>query len=139
LENQENNLTSLSMVELDDLSHQLLEKFLDVKNYTPKERRDIMQQYNKIAEVINKNAGFKRVIILTPSTRIVMKNTEAQVSKGDRVLIQPKKELFTPEVPVTKQIIILYKNGKTNKEIIAMGFNKSTVARQISEYKKQNK
>jgi len=127
------------MVELDDLSHQLLEKFLDVKNYTPKERRDIMQQYNKIAEVINKNAGFKRVIILTPSTRIVMKNTEAQVSKGDRVLIQPKKELFTPEVPVTKQIIILYKNGKTNKEIIAMGFNKSTVARQISEYKKQNK
>lgn len=42
-------------------------------------------------------------------------------------------------LPITKQIIVLYKAGKSSKEIVAMGFNKSTVARQISEYKKLQK
>lgn len=37
-----------------------------------------------------------------------------------------------------QQIIALHKAGKSNKEIIEAGYNKSTVARQVSEYKKKN-
>jgi len=35
------------------------------------------------------------------------------------------------------QIIALHKEGKSNREIIEMGYNKSTVNRQVSEYKKR--
>jgi hypothetical protein len=38
---------------------------------------------------------------------------------------------------IIEQILDLHKAGKSNKEIIAAGFNKSTVARQVSEYKKR--
>lgn len=38
---------------------------------------------------------------------------------------------------IIEQILELHKAGKSNKEIIAAGFNKSTVARQVSEYKKR--
>jgi len=35
------------------------------------------------------------------------------------------------------EIVRLHISGKSNKEIIAMGYNKSTVGRQVSEYKKR--
>lgn len=38
---------------------------------------------------------------------------------------------------IIQQILALHKQGLSNKEIIAKGFNKSTVARQVSEYKKR--
>lgn len=38
---------------------------------------------------------------------------------------------------IIEQIIALHKQGLSNKEIIAKGFNKSTVGRQVSEFKKR--
>lgn len=38
-----------------------------------------------------------------------------------------------------KDIIDLHKQGKTNKEIVEMGYNKNTVGRQICLYKKGKK
>lgn len=38
---------------------------------------------------------------------------------------------------ITAQIVALHKQGLSNAEIVAKGFNKSTVARQVGEYKKR--
>lgn len=38
---------------------------------------------------------------------------------------------------IIEQILDLHRAGKTNKEIVALGFNKSTVNRQVGEYKKR--
>lgn len=40
---------------------------------------------------------------------------------------------------IIEQILTLHKAGKTRAEIVAAGFNKSTVARQVGEYEKKNK
>lgn len=40
------------------------------------------------------------------------------------------------EGSIIQQIITLHIAGKTNAEIIALGYNKSTVGRQVGEYKK---
>lgn len=40
---------------------------------------------------------------------------------------------------IIDQILALHKAGKSRAEIVAAGFNKSTVARQVGEYEKKNK
>jgi hypothetical protein len=40
---------------------------------------------------------------------------------------------------IIDQILTLHKAGKSRAEIVAAGFNKSTVARQVGEYEKKNK
>lgn len=53
-------------------------------------------------------------------------------------------EAAAPAVPAEpkvegkiKQILDLHKAGKTNKEIVEMGFNKTTVSIQVARYKKK--
>lgn len=117
------------MVEKDELCDHLWHKyFLPEKPLTSKERKEIMLQYNEVAKEINTIAGFKRVIILTPSTRWFPKKTDRE----DKT----KSQVKAVRGSIIEQIINLFKQGKTNKEIIMMGYNKSTVSRQISEYKK---
>lgn len=55
-----------------------------------------------------------------------------------RVGITSTKQPTAPrEGSIIQQIIALHVAGKSNKEIIALGYNKSTVGRQVSEYKKK--
>ena len=119
------------MTEKDELCEQLWDKyFLPKTPLSNQERKDLMNQYNEVAKEINQLAGFKRVILLTPSTRWIPDKKEEKESKQVATKVTGGS--------IIQQIIALYKEGKSNKEIIAMGYNKSTVARQISEHKKQS-
>jgi hypothetical protein len=58
--------------------------------------------------------------------------------------IQPATSIqgFNPDLGKVQQVIELHKKGFSNQEIIAMGFNKSTVNNQVRNYrlsKMQNK
>lgn len=69
-------------------------------------------------------------------------NSNAQLVRGESSVIKADKPAApapskTGGKSIIEQILELHKAGKSNKEIIAAGFNKSTVARQVSEYKKR--
>ena len=67
------------------------------------------------------------------------KKKEKEVKKEGKQ--KPVKKNDSPPIPrdrgIVAQIIELYKSGKTNKEIVDLGFNRNTVARQVSEFKKR--
>lgn len=114
---------------------EVLKKLWDDYFAAPKAKKGpIMEQYNKLAKEYNQIAGFTCMTIITSSTKDSVKtrpvNTPTIVKDGQPVL-EPKKG------SIIEQILDLHKQGKTNKEIIAMGYNKSTVGRQVSEYKKR--
>lgn len=52
----------------------------------------------------------------------------------------PSKKTATTKKPkgIIEQIIALYEKGKTQKQIVAKGFNKSTVYRQVLVYRQFN-
>jgi hypothetical protein len=71
---------------------------------------------------------------LPESKRPVLEQEPTTKSK----LVEPIESTRKPGA--VAEIINLFKSGKTKAEIIAAGYNKNTVNRQISEYlKKQNK
>lgn len=130
------------------------------------EKRALMAKYNEAAVKMNEITGFSRVIILTPSTLVTKKKqnepaetTETTVhvnkpegkpvpyvsaskSNADKSTSDAAPEKKSPTILKSEpgkidKILALHKEGKTNKEIIAMGYNKSTVGRQVAEYKKR--
>lgn len=116
-----------------------LSELWDAYFQAPKPKKaPIMKEYNLLAEEYNSIAKAKLITILTNQTKDSIKTRPvrepelivAPVAKGGVI---PKKE-----GSVIAQILALHIAGKTNKEIIELGFNKSTVGRQVSEYKKKS-
>jgi len=131
-----------SVAELDDVASHLYELYFKETDKVIK--KQLMELHNKAAERINKAVGWGRIVIISRATKEVIQIEEQpapavgtkQVVKGIELIQGPPVEKAGGKIG---QILDLYKSGKTKKEIIAMGYNKSTVHRQTSEYdKKQN-
>lgn len=149
------------ITDLDDLAQTLwMQYFKPAEPLPPTVKRELRDRYNLVADKINKLSGFNRVIKLTPSTLwIASKSAEDPTSNLKRMPVQPTTgQIKQRSVPapsfkqlakskpvkepgkgggIIDQIIAHHVSGLSNKEIIALGFNKSTVARQVGEYKKR--
>lgn len=71
-------------------------------------------------------------------------NKEAHAEKDYYIKSELPTKVTTTKNPangtgIVAQIIALAEQGKSTQEIIAMGFNKSTVYRQVSEWRKRKK
>lgn len=130
-----------------EMSDKLTELWNDYFAAPKKKKPLIMEEYNKLAEIYNKRRGAKLMLLLTPTTKDsistrpvkepeVVPKHEQNESEDEILQDAPKAEPKTGSI--IDQIIKLHKQGLSNKEIIAKGFNKSTVGRQVSEYKKRN-
>lgn len=141
LEEDEKELSAIEMVD------KLLVLWNDYFAAPKKNKPKLMEEYNKLAQHYNDNTGNKIMVILTDQTKDSIKTRPANVS-----VVSIAEQNYTTDVPknshtntlnplkkegsIIERILALHKAGKTNKEIIAAGFNKSTVGRQVSEYKK---
>lgn len=147
-EEQEQEPTAI--VELDDFIYDLWHQYFEPEKPITKEQRKVIRdKYNRLAKKANDLAGAQRHIILTESTRW-QKDDSKPVPKPviDRSLadtiinsnkqLKPKAQKMGGK-SIIEQIIELHKQGLTNKEIVEKGFNKSTVNRQVCEYKKRSK
>jgi len=128
------------LYELNNICINLWERYFAAPK---KDKAPLMAQYNVCATAYNKKAGWGAMRILDSTMKDTLKNrpvhppvvlsAEEQAKQtAAEVTPKPKKE-----GSIIEQILALHKAGKTNKEIIAAGFNKSTVGRQVSEYKKK--
>ncbi len=144
--------------ELDEMAEKM---WLDYFSRSPaQERKLLMVQYNEVAKKANELANMQRHIILTPSTQWIPDINEEGIVEPPKkrapvVSINKEKQRQEPVAPaattpaaaatklpgaggtIIQQIIALHEKGLSNKEIIEKGFNKSTVARQVSEFKKR--
>jgi hypothetical protein len=109
---------------------------------SPKKNKPaLMEQYNTVAAQYNSIVGFDCMTIINSTTKDSIKTRPTippEIDQQETATPQPqqaKKE--AGGAGIIQQIIEHHKQGLTNKEIIAKGFNKSTVGRQISEYKKK--
>lgn len=148
---------------LDEMAETMwMEYFKPAIPLSPAAKRELRDKYNEVADKINKIAGMGRVIRLTPSTLwIASKSAEGLDSPPKKAPLMPTtgatkqknvhapgfKQLTQSKPPIKEpgkggglieQILNHHRAGLSNKEIIALGFNKSTVARQVGEYKKRN-
>lgn len=137
----------VNVVELDDLAMEIWNYYFRPKEtLASHERKQLMARYNTVAKKRNELSGFKALIFLTPSTRVEFVD-EAKLMRPPGVGAPAKLNFVPPTVSndapkiqggaIIQQIIAHYIAGKSNKEIISLGFNKSTVARQVGEYKKR--
>ncbi len=136
-----------SILELDDLATTLWNHYFRPKELLlAADRKELMARYNAVAKRRNELSGSKILIFLTPSTRLDFVDEAKEIRPPG--VGSPAKTNFVPPVVaenapkiqggnIIQQIIAHYLTGKSNKEIIALGFNKSTVARQVGEYKKR--
>lgn len=134
-----------SVTELDDLASSLFTQYFAPK--TPlisEDRRILMENYNLAAERRNKLSGFNALIKITRSTRIEFKEGDNVPGVGAVPLVKRPVSTIPTNGPVPveggnkiQQILALHDKGLTNAEIIKLGFNKSTVGRQVGEYKKR--
>lgn len=81
----------------------------------------------RFKETGGKPRNRKRTVIITEHA------PKAEAKKGPRKASAPRAAGAAGKCA---EIIALHVAGKTNKEIIELGYNKSTVGRQVSEYKK---
>lgn len=150
------------ITDLDDLANDLwMRYFKPAQPLAPAEKRELRDSYNQVAEAINKASGFSRVIKLTPSTLWIASKegailpakrppgaipTGATPQRSNpapnfKQLAQSKAAPKVTKEPggesIIGQIIAHHKAGLSNKQIIELGFNKSTVGRQVGEYKKR--
>lgn len=120
-----------------------LEKLWNAYFLSPKQKKEPYQKrYNSIAEQYNRQVNFKAMTIINATTKDTAKSSPMQapgvlmpthlVEKRVTAACMPKRE-----GSVIAQILEHHKAGLTNQEIIAKGFNKSTVGRQVCEYKKR--
>lgn len=70
-------------------------------------------------------------------------SSTVKIESLSEIKSRSKKESVTttgePQSPgIIEQILAHHKAGKSNKEIVKLGFNKSTVYRQVGEFKKKN-
>lgn len=129
-----------SATELSDLCATLWVNYFSEKNKAAK--KEFKEKYNEAAAAYNKQVGREDMALITANTK------QAPEPPAEEEEPKPKAKAASakaPAVAVTTggnkiaQIIAHHKAGKSNKEIIALGFNKSTVNRQVGEYKKANK
>lgn len=122
-----------------DLAEELI-RLWELYFATPSTKKELKEEYQKNynlgAESYNKRIGFAAMSIISKTTKDTVRNHPKKLNElplGDKdESLKPKRE-----GSVIQQIIQLHESGKTNKEIIALGFNKSTVGRQVSEFKKR--
>ena len=100
-----------------------------------KDKAPIMVEYNDMADEYNTVAKFKCMTTINASTKDSVKTKPVL----EPLMVECEQVKKEPGGDKIKQILELHKAGKTNAEIVAAGFNKSTVARQVSEYKKRTK
>jgi hypothetical protein len=69
-------------------------------------------------------------------TTVTKKTKVKKATKGKKA---PAKKLKkkSGERGIIEQIIDLHKTGKTNKDIIDMGYSKSTVGQQVAKFKRE--
>lgn len=123
------------------------------KELTNAQKKDIRDVYNRAAKVCNKIAGKDIMQIITPSTKWIPKHTDEDeivlrktvaipqaTTRGNSYQTGMPKAQKQPGKggSIIEQILALHQQGLSNKDIIAKGFNKSTVNRQVSEFKKRN-
>lgn len=144
------------------------EFFVPLVPNTPQKKREILELYNTAVKQLNKLAGFTRHINITSSTRWIPNPSESGPDYQKKIFVEikqftpvttvakvvnMKKEIVKPSnaAPaaavskkagpggsIIEQILAHHVSGLSNKEIIALGFNKSTVGRQVGEFKKRN-
>lgn len=130
---QYENIKDLSLDEIAQETAQLWQDYFRA----PKSKKDpIQKDYNLLAEEYNRRVNRKDLIIITSTTKDNAKYDPSYICGSEVVKTTETKVKEFGEGTIIGQIIALHKGGKTNKEIIALGFNKSTVGRQVSEYKK---
>lgn len=147
----------LFQMDLTDSADQLWE---EIAVESDKNRRSgLIRIYNKVANECNRVFGREYIVIITSSTKVISaKDSEEEVeikaAEKGKTAIKPS-EIGSPvpkpvkvalptlskKIPggksIIEQILDLYKEGLSNKEIIEKGYNKSTVNRQVAEYKKR--
>ena len=151
-----------SAVELCDLATELwMQYFVPAEPLSSTEKRNLRDKYNMVAKKANDVQGHCVLQLITPSTVWIPKKDEVgqpipphkgkAANASIKAIAANAKNTAAPaasEAPkvqrtpgaggsIIQQIIALHVEGKSNKEIIALGFNKSTVGRQVSEYKKR--
>lgn len=129
METEEVRIEDMHLMDLQEMSEQLWEQYFAAPK---KDKAPLLAKYNEVAELINKRRGFYACTILTDKT----KDTNTTRPKREEPVPVPAAEATPKMNNVTVQIVELFKTGKTPKEIIAMGYNKSTVGVQIAKYKK---
>lgn len=135
---------TLSLPELSDRCAELY-----INYFAEKRNKEIRDQYNIAAQEYNKRTGRNDMVIITSNTKdnVTTQKGEARLFVEEQNIIIKKKDKSAAkekEIPSTTiksggtvaKIIELHKSGLSNKQIIEMNFNKNTVNRQISEYKK---
>lgn len=139
--------------DLTDTADQLWEEIAAEKEKNRKS--GLIKIYNKVAEECNRVFGREYIVLITSSTKVISASEQeqqlsVQAAKRGDVAIKPselKKIAKATPIPSAKkvpggksiieQILDLHREGKSNKEIVELGFNKSTVNRQVAEYKKR--
>ncbi len=122
---------------LDDIAQETARLWQDYFR-APKVKKDpIQKEYNILANEYNKRVQRKDLVIITSATKDNIKYDPAHICSNLSSVktVESKVKEFGEDTIIGK-ILKLHKEGKTNKEIIALGYNKSTVGRQVSEYKK---
>lgn len=139
------------------------EFFTPLKPNKPETKKKILDLYNRTVAAANKITGQKLLISLTLSThwRPGAEETGPEITNAVFTDVRAfdykappasksapnlkKTTTASPKPPppptnggsIIQEILKLHQAGKSNKEIIAMGFNKSTVGRQVGEFKKR--
>ena len=95
-----------------------------------RKNKDLVARYNTAAAKVNELSKGKAMILINSKTDVLK-------LEDKKIVAVPDVEKAPKEGSIISQIIDLHKSGKSNKEIIEMGYNKSTVNRQVSEFKKK--
>lgn len=120
------------------------------------ERKQLVLNYNAVAQHYNERVGREDLTVITRSTVVTneipaheiaapVKRTAAKPAPAPApVAKRTRTAATTAAVPgepkpgsVIAQILDLHRQGLSNKEIVEQGYNKSTVNRQVNEYKKR--
>lgn len=137
-----------ALIELDDIIYDLWHQYFKPEQKLSKDqKKSLRDKYNRVARKANDLAGLQRHIILTETTH--WQEDAAKPVPKPKVnrelaekVIEHKKESKPKATKlgtksIIDQILDHHKAGMANKDIVALGFNKSTVNRQVSEYKKK--
>lgn len=142
-----------SVLEKHELAHELWLQYFDKD--TPREKRkELRAKYNQVAKAANEQQQHAGLQILTESTQWIPKPQGKEVAKPQPSNPVSKPANSTAAKATTNaapakltelgtgggkiaEIIALHLAGKSKKEIIEAGYNKSTVNRQVGEYIKR--
>lgn len=144
-----------NIIDLHDTAHELwMQYFKPPQPMSSAQKRALRERYNLVAKAANDMQGHASLQHITPSTQWIPKSgqedlTKAKaakpISKPAASTTQPAQAKIAPLATLTgggsgkiAEIIALHLQGKSKKEIIELGYNKSTVNRQVGEYIKKH-